>query len=155
MVARPVDVDVVSVSQSLAPKLDRILNAHHDLTWRYSGYVADHEETKKRSVYGGIALFLALYALLAIPFRLPRRRGNPRRPPEGMDLVEISGRRARDGFLIVHGKVFRRASTIPCPCAALVTSPPRAATSSRIAPTAFAGHAAKPECCGESISISL
>lgn len=71
VVAKPVDedVDVVSISQSLAPEMDRILNAHHDLTWRYSGYVADHEETKKRSVYGGIALFLALYALLAIPFR--------------------------------------------------------------------------------------
>jgi multidrug efflux pump subunit AcrB len=34
-----------------------------------TSYVADHEETKKRSIYGGIALFIALYALLAIPFR--------------------------------------------------------------------------------------
>jgi multidrug efflux pump subunit AcrB len=62
-------VDVVAISRSLAPRLDAILNNHPDLTWRYAGYVAEHEQTKKRSIYGGIALFLALYALLAIPFR--------------------------------------------------------------------------------------
>jgi multidrug efflux pump subunit AcrB len=69
--AKPVDesVDVVAISHTLAPELDRIFNEHHDLSWRYSGYVADHEETKKRSIYGGFALFFALYALLAIPFR--------------------------------------------------------------------------------------
>jgi len=71
VIAKPVDenVDVVAISRTLGPEFDSILNAHHELSWRYSGYVADHEETKKRSVYGGIALFLALYALLAIPFR--------------------------------------------------------------------------------------
>ena len=47
----------------------RLLNQHPDLSWRYTGYVAEHEETKKRAIIGGIALFLALYALLAIPFR--------------------------------------------------------------------------------------
>jgi multidrug efflux pump subunit AcrB len=69
--ASPVDetVDVVDISRALAPELDRIFNNRHDLTWRYAGYVADHEETKKRSIYGGLALFFALYALLAIPFR--------------------------------------------------------------------------------------
>jgi multidrug efflux pump subunit AcrB len=69
--AKPVDesVDVVAISHTLAPELDQIFNEHHDLSWRYSGYVADHEETKKRSIYGGFALFFALYALLAIPFR--------------------------------------------------------------------------------------
>jgi multidrug efflux pump subunit AcrB len=69
--AKPVDesVNVVAISHTLAPELDKIFNDHHDLSWRYSGYVADHEETKKRSIYGGLALFFALYALLAIPFR--------------------------------------------------------------------------------------
>jgi multidrug efflux pump subunit AcrB len=69
--ATPVDetIDVVAISRTLAPELDRILNTRHDLSWRYAGYVADHEETKKRSIYGGFALFFALYALLAIPFR--------------------------------------------------------------------------------------
>jgi multidrug efflux pump subunit AcrB len=62
-------VDVVAISRNLAPRIDTILNARHDLTWRYTGYVAEHEETKNRAVLGGIALFLALYALLAIPFK--------------------------------------------------------------------------------------
>ena len=69
--AKPVDesIDVVAISKNLAGELDRILNNHRDLSWRYTGYVADHEDTKKRSIYGGLALFFALYALLAIPFR--------------------------------------------------------------------------------------
>ncbi len=69
--ATPLDetIDVVAISRALSPELDGILNSRHDLSWRYAGYVADHEETKKRSIYGGLALFFALYALLAIPFR--------------------------------------------------------------------------------------
>ena len=69
--AQPLDetVDVVAISRNLAPRLDAILNQHPDLSWRYDGYVAEHEETKKRTMIGGAALFFALYALLAIPFR--------------------------------------------------------------------------------------
>ena len=69
--AKPVDenVDVVSIAKAFAPTLDNLLNQHPDLSWRYTGYVAEHAETKKRAIIGGIALFLALYALLAIPFR--------------------------------------------------------------------------------------
>jgi multidrug efflux pump subunit AcrB len=69
--AQPEDetVDVVAISRNLAPRLDAILNQHPELSWRYTGYVAEHEETKKRALIGGGALFLALYALLAIPFR--------------------------------------------------------------------------------------
>jgi multidrug efflux pump subunit AcrB len=69
--AQPVDetVDVVAISRNLAPQLDAILNTHPELSWRYQGYVAEHEETKNRTVVGGVALFFALYALLAIPFR--------------------------------------------------------------------------------------
>ena len=69
--AKPVDetVDVVAISRALAPELDKLMNKHRDLSWRYKGYVAEHEETKKKSTYGGLALFFVLYALLAIPFR--------------------------------------------------------------------------------------
>lgn len=71
VVAKPVDgtIDVVAISRTLAPELDALTNRHRDLSWRYTGYVADHEETKKRTIYGGLALFFVLYALLAIPFR--------------------------------------------------------------------------------------
>ncbi len=69
--AQPVDenVDVVAISRSIAPQITNIVNRDPELSWRYTGYVAEHEETKRRVVIGGIALFLALYALLAIPFR--------------------------------------------------------------------------------------
>jgi multidrug efflux pump subunit AcrB len=69
--AMPVDenVDVVAIAKNLASRLDGVLNGYPELSWRYTGYVAEHEETRKRSIIGGLALFLALYALLAIPFR--------------------------------------------------------------------------------------
>jgi multidrug efflux pump subunit AcrB len=69
--AKPDDenVDAVNIARNLAPRLDVLLNQHPDLSWRYTGYVAEHEETKTRATIGGIALFLGLYALLAIPFR--------------------------------------------------------------------------------------
>lgn len=69
--AKPVDetIDLVAISKNFAHELDGILNEHRDLSWRYTGYVADHEETRKQSIFAGIAIFLALYALLAVPFR--------------------------------------------------------------------------------------
>ncbi len=69
--AQPVDetVDVVMIARNLAPRIDEILNQYPGLSWRYTGYVAEHEETRQRSIIGGTALFFALYALLAIPFK--------------------------------------------------------------------------------------
>jgi len=69
--AQPVDdtVDVVAIARALTPQIDAIVNREAELGWRYSGYVAQHEETRRRSIIGGIALFFTLYALLAIPFR--------------------------------------------------------------------------------------
>jgi multidrug efflux pump subunit AcrB len=69
--ARPVDetVDVVAISRAIAPRLDEILNPHPELSWRFDGYVAEHEETTKKSWVIGIGLFVALYGLLAVPFR--------------------------------------------------------------------------------------
>jgi multidrug efflux pump subunit AcrB len=69
--ASPVDetVDVVAIARAFAPRIDAIVNRSPELSWRYSGYIADHEETKRRIVLGGIGLFVVLYSLLAIPFR--------------------------------------------------------------------------------------
>jgi multidrug efflux pump subunit AcrB len=69
--ARPVDdtVDVVAISRAVAPRLDAILNPHPELSWRFDGYVAEHEETTKKVWVIGIGLFVALYGLLAVPFR--------------------------------------------------------------------------------------
>ena len=69
--ARPTDdtVDVVAISRDIAPRLDAILNPHPDLSWRFDGYVAEHEETSRKTLYLSIGLFLALYGLLAVPFK--------------------------------------------------------------------------------------
>ena len=69
--ARPVDetINVVEIANDIAPRLEELLNPHPELSWRFDGYVAEHEETTKRTWVTGIALFLALYALLAIPFK--------------------------------------------------------------------------------------
>jgi len=69
--ARPVDetVDVVAIARDIQPRLDAILNPHPELSWRFDGYVAEHEETSRKTLVIGIGLFLALYGLLAIPFK--------------------------------------------------------------------------------------
>ncbi len=69
--AKPEDegVNIVNISRNLAPKINAMISDHPELTWRYTGYVAEHEETKTRVIFGSIALFLGLYALLAIPFK--------------------------------------------------------------------------------------
>ena len=69
--ARPVDetVNVINIAKSIRPRIDAILNEYPDYSWRFDGYVREHEETGNRIWFTGGALFLALYALLAIPFR--------------------------------------------------------------------------------------
>lgn len=69
--ARPKDdtVNVVAISKDIAPRLDAILNPHPELSWRFDGYVAEHEETTQTTTYMAIGLFIALYGLLAVPFK--------------------------------------------------------------------------------------
>jgi len=69
--ARPDDenVNVINIAKAMRPRIDAILNEYPDYSWRYDGYVREHEETGNRIWFTGGALFLALYALLAIPFR--------------------------------------------------------------------------------------
>jgi multidrug efflux pump subunit AcrB len=69
--AKPADenVDVISIARDLEPRINAIVNPHPDFSWVYDGYIREHEETGHKTKVAGIALFLALYALLAIPFR--------------------------------------------------------------------------------------
>lgn len=62
-------VDVVAIAKDIAPRLDAILNPHPELSWRFDGYVAEHEETSQKTLYIAIGLFVALYGLLAVPFK--------------------------------------------------------------------------------------
>jgi multidrug efflux pump subunit AcrB len=63
------DVDIVGIAASVEPEIQRLLEADENLSYRFTGYVAEHEQTKWRTLISGIALILALYALLAIPFK--------------------------------------------------------------------------------------
>lgn len=69
--AMPVDetVNVIRIAEDMRPKLDEIVNQFPEYSWVFDGYVREHEETGHTVWISGVALALALYALLAIPFR--------------------------------------------------------------------------------------
>ena len=63
------EVDIVGIAESAAASIQNEVNRGTNLTYRFTGYIAEHEASKKRTLVGGIALMFALYALLAIPFK--------------------------------------------------------------------------------------
>jgi len=69
--AQPDDdtIDIIAISRDLADRIDAIVATSPTLSWRYQGYIEEHEETNDRVIYGAIGLLVALFALLAIPFR--------------------------------------------------------------------------------------
>ena len=69
--AQPIDesVDVVRIAQELEPRLWELCRQADNLSFQFIGYVAEAKEAKKRTLLGGAALLLALYGLLAIPFK--------------------------------------------------------------------------------------
>lgn len=69
--AQPIDetVDIVGIAREIEPRILELCNEGEDLSYQFIGYVAEAEESKRRTVIGAAALFLALYALLAIPFK--------------------------------------------------------------------------------------
>lgn len=69
--AQPKDetVDLIAISEDLQDKIDAIVTPHPELSWRYDGFIAEHGENALRTIISAIGLFLALYALLAIPFK--------------------------------------------------------------------------------------
>lgn len=69
--AKPVDetVEIVAIAESIEPRINAILQGHPELTWRFKGYIEEHRETGLRFWILGGCLLVALYILLAIPFR--------------------------------------------------------------------------------------
>ncbi|MCS1408062.1 MAG: Cobalt-zinc-cadmium resistance protein CzcA [Verrucomicrobia subdivision 3 bacterium] len=69
--AQPVDenVDIIGIAREITPRLQEICNEGEDLSFVFTGYVAEAAESRKRTIVGSIALFFALFALLAIPFK--------------------------------------------------------------------------------------
>ncbi|MGI9240345.1 MAG: efflux RND transporter permease subunit [Verrucomicrobiales bacterium] len=63
------NVDLLRIANSVEPRIRQLLRDHEDLSFVFTGAVAEAKETKQRLVIGFIALMFALYALLAIPFK--------------------------------------------------------------------------------------
>ena len=67
---QPIDetVDILAIAKELTPKLDTLCRAE-GLSFQWTGFVAEAEDTRKRTILGAIALFLALYGMLSIPLK--------------------------------------------------------------------------------------
>ncbi|MCG8602324.1 MAG: efflux RND transporter permease subunit [Verrucomicrobiales bacterium] len=62
-------VDIMGIAATAAPEIQALVNEGEGLSYRYTGFIAENEESKRRTIIGSIALMFALYGLLAIPFR--------------------------------------------------------------------------------------
>jgi multidrug efflux pump subunit AcrB len=67
--AENASVDIVEIGRDLEKRLKEVFVDHPELSWRFTGYLAEHEQTNERIVLGGIAVLFALYLLLVIPFQ--------------------------------------------------------------------------------------
>ncbi|PAW61721.1 MAG: hypothetical protein B9S37_04610 [Verrucomicrobiia bacterium Tous-C3TDCM] len=62
-------VDIVEIGRDLEPRINELFMSYPSLSWKYTGYLAEHEETNHRIVLGAVAVLLGLYFLLVIPFK--------------------------------------------------------------------------------------
>ena len=63
------EVPIGKIAAAASDRVDAIVHKADGLSWRYQGTVAEQAETKHRNRMNWIILIIALYALLAIPFR--------------------------------------------------------------------------------------
>ena len=63
------DVDLMRIARSAAPDIQKLVNKGEDLSFRYTGYIAENQEAKRRTWIMAGALLLTLWGLLAIPFK--------------------------------------------------------------------------------------
>ncbi|MFY7817997.1 MAG: efflux RND transporter permease subunit [Akkermansiaceae bacterium] len=63
------NVDIIEIGRDLQKRLGEIFVDHPELSWRFVGYLAEHEQTNERIILGAVAILLALYVLLVIPFK--------------------------------------------------------------------------------------
>ncbi len=62
-------VDIIGIAKQATPRIEALVSQSEDLSFRFSGYIAEHEESRRKTILGSIALAFALFALLAIPFK--------------------------------------------------------------------------------------
>lgn len=68
--AQPVDeeVDVLGIAKEITPQLDALCQ-DAGLSYQFTGYVAEAEETRKQTILGAVIMLMTLYGLLAIPLK--------------------------------------------------------------------------------------
>lgn len=68
--AQPIDetVDILGIAAEITPRLTELCAAEN-LSFQFKGYVAEAEGARERTLLGGGALFLTLFAILAIALR--------------------------------------------------------------------------------------
>ncbi|MEN9677134.1 MAG: Multidrug resistance protein MdtB [Verrucomicrobiota bacterium] len=62
-------INLIGIARELEPKLNQMCLEGEGLSFQFKGYVAEAEESKRRTILGTIALLIAIYALLAIPLK--------------------------------------------------------------------------------------
>ncbi len=63
------NVDIIGIAREVTPVFQAMLRDEPELSFQFTGYVAEAAESRKRTLLGSVALLFALYALLAIPFK--------------------------------------------------------------------------------------
>jgi multidrug efflux pump subunit AcrB len=68
--AQPIDetVDVIGIAREITPRLTELCRPA-DLSFQFTGFVAEAEEAKQKTVLGAVLLFFTLYGMLAIPLK--------------------------------------------------------------------------------------
>jgi len=62
-------IDIIGIAEEVAPKIREICTEGNSLSFMYTGYIAEHARSRRRTIIGSVALFFGLFALLAIPFK--------------------------------------------------------------------------------------
>lgn len=68
--AQPVNekVDIMGIARDIKPRLDQLC-LPHNLSYRFTGFVAEAEEARRQTIIGAVLLLFTLYAMLAIPLK--------------------------------------------------------------------------------------
>ncbi len=69
--AQPKDkrVDIYRIAKKATPEIQKIVNEVPGLSFRFTGQIAENEETRQKTIFGFVALLVGIYAMLAIPFK--------------------------------------------------------------------------------------
>ena len=62
-------VDIIGIAEEAAPVIQEMVDEGNNLSYMFTGYIAESAESRKRTIIGSVALLFALFALLAIPFK--------------------------------------------------------------------------------------